>query len=154
MTQPTPELKKINIPQCIPDGMRQPLTALARAVGRLLPLSGLISDDDPSQISVSVTNLDGPSTPADIGVIVIDTDAMQAIVVEGTLAADMARDATVTMNVIDPTTDTVYSPNRTIQVHGRYVPTGKKAPSGARCAAFYNGVKWRAKVIDECVVNA
>ena len=73
---------------------------------------------------------------------------------EGALDGDLTRDGTQTLNLYDPETDAVYSPNQTITVDGFYVPTGKKVPSGARIAAQWNGKCWRAMVSDTCVVTA
>lgn len=72
---------------------------------------------------------------------------------EGVLAADLTRDGTATMNLYDPETDAVYSPNQTITVDGFYVLEGMKVPSGARVRARWNGVQWRAEVADKCQVE-
>lgn len=150
---PTPGLDKdVTIPQCVQDGMRGPLSALARFVNWVRPMRTLINVENPGVISIPVDLLTAPDNDP-VGTVVVGVAASQGFFVEGVLDEDLKRDLFATMSLIDPTTDAVYSPNQTIEVHGRYVPSGKKALSGARCAAFYNGVKWRGKVIDGCVGN-
>lgn len=73
---------------------------------------------------------------------------------EGVLDEDLLRDDTATMNLYDPQTDDVYSPNQTIEVDGFFVLTGMKVPSGTRIKARWNGVCWRAEVADRCQVEA
>lgn len=147
-----PEITKINVPSCIRDAMRQPLRAIARAVNKWLPLDQLVDQSDPTLPTLPVQFLQGPSTTSEIGQIVFDIDAAQSLWIEGVLQADLLRDDVADIRLIDPETETYYTGDPVlIEVQGRYVMTGKKAPSGARCAAFYNGVKWRAKVIDVCV---
>lgn len=149
-----PQLEKASIPSCLPDALRGPLTQLARAMNWLLPLKDAIDPADPSSISLGVDDLAAPDNVANPGTTVISSEVVSSFFIEGILQADLTRDGTATINLINPATDTEYSPAKTKSIHGYYVPTDKKVPANARIGAQWNGVKWRAKITDKCVVNA
>lgn len=79
---------------------------------------------------------------------------------EGELAGDLTHDGTATLNLFNPQTDAVYSPNQTITVNGFYVPNSPpasvdmKLTTGARVGVQWNGVCWRVIVSDKCMVPA
>lgn len=129
---------------CIQPPLRRQLDKVAKnndAVVR--PLSVIVTNE--GDVAISLEYLIPGDPPVTIAV-------AGKLFVEGTLDGDLTRDGTATLSVIDPVDDT--DSGRNVEVHGRYVPSGKKIPSGSRLAAFWNGVRWRAKVTDACVVPA
>lgn len=146
-------LKPVHIDGCIPAPARRSLDQLAARDEQLNTIVEQLGgrpgppylNNQPASYYLNIANSTGGP---------FSTAVILTMFCEGALAGDLARDSTATLNLYDPTTDAVYSPNRTITVDGFYVPSGKKIPSGARIGAQWNGVCWRAMVTDTCVVPA
>lgn len=138
------DLKGVHIDGCIPAPMRRTLEALADRDEQINLQGPTHLNNQPASYYLNIANSTGGP---------FSQNVILTMFREGALAGDLARDSTATLNLYDPTTDAVYSPNQTITVDGFYVPTGKKIPSGARIGAKWNGVCWRAMVTDTCVVD-
>ena len=112
---------------------------------KLMDRDGNIIIDGSRGLVASVTNLTGGPFP---------TAVILTLFREGTLAGDLTFDTTATLNLFDPNTDAVYSPNQTITVDGFYVQQtpALKIPSGTRVGAHWNGICWRVIVSAKCMV--
>lgn len=138
-------LTNVHVEGCIPTPLRRTLDQLKRNAEILLPLT---SGERSPDLNINVSNLyAGPSNEY------VEYSVSEKFRVEGTLDGDLARDAYATLSIRNPSNGYADS-GRNVEVYGRYVPSGKKVSSGARCAAFWNGSFWVAELIDGCVVNA
>ncbi len=138
-------LTNVHVEGCVPTPLRRTLDQLKRNAEILLPLTSGESSPD---LNINISNLYGGDDNE-----FVQYAAAAKLRVEGTLDGDLTRDGTATLSVRNPS-NSYSDTGKNIQVFGRYVPTGKKVSSGARCAAFWNGSMWVAELVDGCVVTA
>ena len=143
------DLPPAHIDGCIPAPQRRTLEQLAARDKNIMyrkPGPAYLSGRPASQyLDIVYATTSGPFPLA----------VIKTFFQEGVLADNLLLDDTATLNLYDPETDAVYSPNRTIEVDGFYVPDETPAvmiPSGARIGAQWNGVCWRAIVANTCTV--
>jgi hypothetical protein len=152
-----PDIKTIatSAMQCLRDGIRQPLTSMAKAINRLLPLKQLIdvADDGSISISIDADDLTAPGNVTSPSSVTMTTQVINSFYIEGILEGDLARDDITTIKLIDPTTDLEYSPTIRVPVSGFFVPVDKLGADGSRVGAHWNGVTWRVIVTDKCLVE-
>jgi hypothetical protein len=147
-------LKPVHIDGCLPAPMRRSMDQLAER------------DEQLNAVAERMTGRPGPTylnnQPASYYLDIANSTTTgpfpDAVILtmfqEGTLAGDLTYDSTATLNLFDPNTDAVYSPNRTITVDGFYVQQtpALKIATGTRVGAQWNGVCWRVIVSAKCMV--
>lgn len=133
-------LTNVHVEGCVPTPLRRTLDQLKRNAEILLPLTSGESSPD---LNINIENLfadDNSEWPESV------VASVGGAGYAGTLDGELTRDGTQTMTTVD---------GRTISVHGYFVKTGYKIPSGKRIFAMMGRNKvWYAITTDDCLVVA
>lgn len=134
----------ISIPQCVEPDLRNCLTAIVQQLNTLAPVFNIVNTRD-GDVNIEINNITNEEGD------VFSSTVIAAIFREAVLDGNLQRGLTANAFLIDPEDDSTTA--EAVEVHGWYVPAGKRLLSGARVAIVWNGFVWRVISTDTCVVT-